>query len=430
MDLHIELTNCYGIGSLCTTISYTNANHTALVYAPNGTMKTSLTKTIQCVLAGKEPSDEMYPDRVSSCQITIDGNNISKANAYVFQNTDKDGSAGISTFLANAVLKDEYDRLCAELLSQQTLLKKRIKALAHSSDCESEILNAFKTSDEDTFLDCLVLVKNQIDEGAEKITGLDFKFNDLFDSDGVVRRFVQDNKEDIDAYFGKYQELLSESRIYTSGKNSFGTSQANALVKSIGDERYFTAMHKFVLRGAEEVSSKESLETLILSEYDRIFQNPDLKRLFDRIEKKINANADLRGFKDVLISFPELIPELQDYDELQRKLLRGYLYSCMDVFTNIVSQYLNDKDNIAEIIEKARTQHSQWEQVINMFNSRFFVPFKLELTNKADILLNSKVKPELIFSYSDGGDALQRKEKKELVEHLRTKSILFAPKLI
>ena len=88
MELKIDLTNCFGIGRLSETINYVGDAHTAVVYAPNGTMKTSLTKTFQCLIDKKHPSDEMYVDRLSSSSITTDGYSINKDNVYIFVNRE------------------------------------------------------------------------------------------------------------------------------------------------------------------------------------------------------------------------------------------------------------------------------------------------------------------------------------------------------
>lgn len=418
MELKIELKNCFGIGSLSETIDYLGDGHTAVVYAPNGTMKTSLTKTFQRLIDKKQPSDEMYADRPSSSSITIDGSQINKDNVYIFVNSDKDGASGISTFLANATLKSQYDTIFAELMNAKNALKNRVKEIAHSSDCEEEVHNTFKQLPTDSYLDCLLHIKGELDNGAPVITGLDFKFNDIFDTGEKVKTFVNENMDSLEQYFSKYQELVNSSSFFTSGTNSFGTNQATTLLKSIEDNRFFTASHKMLLRDSREITSKEDIVNVITTERERIFEDRILKSLFDKIEKKLMANADLRGFKDVLIAYPELVAELRDYEGLRKKVLRGYMQACNDLFTNMVSLYEEKKTALRSIVEQANTQRSQWEKVIDMFNSRFFVPFTLELKNKADILLSDNVTPELTFNYHDGGDAPIVTERKELVEHL------------
>lgn len=418
MNLCIELKNCFGIGKLTESISYTDDVHTAVIYAPNGTMKTSLTKTFQRIIDKKQPTDELYPERESSSQITIDGNPINKENVYIFANEDKDGSSNISTFLANEELKKKYDNIFTKLTPQKTALKNKVKEIAHSSDCESEILETFKKSQTDTYLDCLLYIKEELDNNEACISDLDFKYNDLFDTGKKVKAFVDENKEDLQEYFSKYQDLVNESKIFTTGRNSFGTNQATTLLKSVDDDRFFSASHKMVLNNQHEIKSKKDMETIIIEEKNRIFQDPNLKSLFEKIEKRLIANLDLRGFKDVLISYPELVPELADYDELCKKVLRGYMKASGNIFTDLVALYEEKKDELKEIISLASEQHSQWEQIIDMFNSRFFVPFTLELTNKADVLLGGSVSPELSFIYKDETNNPKKKERKDLVEHL------------
>lgn len=420
MKLKIEIQNCYGIGLLNHEVDY-RRNNIAVIYAPNGTMKTSLKKTIEQLLAGKEPCDEFYKDRVSSAAITIDGVAVDKVNTYVFQNEDADGTKQISTFLANANLKGEYEAIYQLLDGAKKALKKKVKQIAKSSDCEEEIMVAFKRNEEDNYFDCLLEIKAQLDGELDTLEGYDFKFNDVFEKSGKVKDFIRENHDTIQRYFEKYTELIQGSKFFSSGAK-FGTSQANSLLKSVGDNRYFLAGHKFELGGEEQpktIASKGDMEAVIQGEMDRIFSDDDIKTLFNDLEGKLDKNQSLKGFKDVIQAYPELIPELVDYDEFQRKILRGYLKPCEAELNALTSLYWSKKDELKDIVHRAVAERSQWERVLDVFNDRFFVPFKLELQNKSDILLNAKT-PELQFLYEDGGDAPIRQERKTLVEHLST----------
>ena len=419
MKLKMNIQNCYGIGALDHEIDYTN-NNIAVIYAPNGTMKTSLTKTITQKLAGKEPCDDFYPARPSSCTITIDGAPITKDNTYVFQNEDTtDGTKQISTFLANAVLKEEYDAIYNLLDAAKRGLKRKIKNLAQSSDCEEEILEAFKTSDEDNFFDCLLLIEPQLVDD-NLVLEYDFRFNDVFDKkDTKVKDFINENQATIQAYFNKYTELLNTSTFFSAGPDSFGTTHANILLKSVGDNRFFLARHKFVLNGDKEINTKDDMAGVIQAEMDRILTDNEIKRLFTTLDDKLQKNEKLKGFKEVIQTYPQLIPELLDYEGFQKKILRGYLKRSLDELTEVNAIYRAHKDELKNIVERANGQRSEWERVILLFNTRFFVPFKLELQNKSDILLNAKT-PELQFLYQDGGEPAIEQERKTLMEHLST----------
>lgn len=420
MRLKIEIQNCYGIGLLNHEVDYTR-NNIAVIYAPNGTMKTSLRKTMEALLAEETPCDDLYKDRVSSATITINGAEINEDNTYIFQNENADGSKQISTFLANAELKAEYEAIHQQLETAKKVLKKNVKTIAKSSDCEEEILDAFKASDDDNIFDCLQLIREQLAGGLEVLEGYDFKFNDVFEKGGKVKDFIRDNRATIQSYFEKYDELMRGSRFFSSGAK-FGTSQANSLLKSVGDNRYFLAGHRFELAGDEHpktISCKKDMEDVIEGEMQRIFTDDGIRKLFNDLESKLERNQSLKGFKDAIQSYPELIPELLDYDEFQRKILRGYLKQCAADLNSITDLYAANKDILKDIVRRANEERSQWEKVIDLFNDRFFVPFTLVLQNKSDIVLNAKA-PQLQFLYQDGGAAPIHQEQKTLVEHLST----------
>ena len=419
MKLKIEIQNCYGIGSLNHEVDYSR-NNIAVIYAPNGTMKTSLTKTFTQLLAGKDPCDELYQARESRSAITIDGTPIDKNNTYVFQNEEgADCSKQISTFLANAILKGEYDAIYNQLDDAKRALKNKIKKLAQSSDCEEEILEAFKTSDDDNYFDSLLHVEEQLGNGGEYLE-YNFRFNDVFEKkDTKIRDFINDNQDTIQEYFSRYTQILRNSRFFSDGPQSFGTTQANSLLKSVNDNRFFLAHHKIVLSDNQEVNTKERIAEIMQEEIDSILTDPDIKRLFTTLDEKLQKNEKLKAFKEVIQTYPLLIPELVDYDAFQKKILRGYLHNCSAEMTALTALYRAHKDELKDIVDRANGERSQWERVIQLFNTRFFVPFMLELQNKSDILLNAKT-PELQFLYRDGGEPPIEQERKTLMEHLST----------
>ncbi len=414
--LSIDIKNCYGIGALKHEIDYSQAS-VGVIYAPNGTMKTSLTKTFQRLIDGKTPCDEIYTHRESSARIQLDGNPITHDSVYIFSNEEKDGTTQISTFLVNTELKSQYDAILSQITQAKKTFIKQLKGLAKSTDCESEIIETFQNTPNDTFFDCLLHIQQLIECDAPYINDKSFRYNDLFDKGHKVELFVKENIDDILQYFNKYVQLLQGSSLFSVGENSFGTTQATTLLKSVSDNRFFAASHKFLLHNENTISSKDDMQKVIDNELNKIYSDDTIKKLFEKIDKKLQANTDLRNFQDVIQSNQDLIPELIDYDALRKKILLGYIISAKASFSQVVEVYSANIDSIKALIAQANETRSQWERVIDIFNSRFFVPFKLELQNKADILLN-QVAPELIFVYKDGADGPISQERKVLLEHL------------
>lgn len=61
----IDLENCYGIKKLQAKFDFSSAKACA-VYAPNGSMKSSLAQTFQDVADGATSKDRIFPARVCS----------------------------------------------------------------------------------------------------------------------------------------------------------------------------------------------------------------------------------------------------------------------------------------------------------------------------------------------------------------------------
>lgn len=75
--LKVHLEHCYGIDKLNETFSF-DQNNIVIIYAPNGTMKTSLANTFLDISLGKSPTDKVYGFQ-PICDITDEnGSNIKK----------------------------------------------------------------------------------------------------------------------------------------------------------------------------------------------------------------------------------------------------------------------------------------------------------------------------------------------------------------
>jgi energy-coupling factor transporter ATP-binding protein EcfA2 len=58
-----------------------------------------------------------------------------------------------------------------------------------------------------------------------------------------------------------------------------------------------------------------------------------------------------------------------------------------------------------EIELQAAAESTQWEKVIQIFNDRFFVPFRLSAENKHRIMLGQETMLKLVFQFEEGGES-------------------------
>ncbi len=108
--------------------------------------------------------------------------------------------------------------------------------------------------------------------------------------------------------------------------------------------------------------------------------------------------------------------ELLDYDSFRKKVLFSYLKQSIQNVKSLVECYREKKSEIEKIIEQANKDQKEWESVIEIFNQRFLVPFKVKLQNQKDILLN-KDAAQFRFIFSDDNQDVNV-QKEDLQKHL------------
>ncbi|GAA9146819.1 hypothetical protein BTM351_14910 [Helicobacter pylori] len=243
-----------------------------------------------------------------------------------------------------------------------------------------------------------------------------FEYHDIFDKLGKVKDFVNKNRNLIEQYFNKYKELLSLSKIFKHTEvGDFGTNHANDLKKALENDRFFKANHSLMIAG-EEIKDYNKLSEIFEEEKNKILNNESLKNSFANIEKVINANKELRAFKDAISGDNTLLIELLNYDSFRVKVLFSYLKQSIQNVKSLVELYREKKSEIEKIIEQANKDQKEWESVIKIFNQRFLVPFKVELQNQKDILLN-KDAAQFRFIFSDDNQDVNV-QKEDLQKHL------------
>ncbi len=405
----INIENCYGIGKIQKTSLDFSKSNSYLLYAQNGVFKTSFAKSLTDLINNEMPKDNFYPNRESEIKIEFNGKKISKENVAVFHSYDEKFSSedSVTTFMAKSELKQRYDNILSELEKEKKAL---LKSLKSGFNYEKEI----ETIKNKNFYEILDNHLTEIENSEEHYS---FKYHDIFDKSEKVKDFVNKNRDLIEQYFNKYKELLSLSKVFKHTEvGDFGTNHANDLKKALENNRFFKANHSLKIAG-EEITNYQKLSDIFENEKNRILNNEGLKESFDKIEKVINANKELKAFKDAISKDNTLLAELLDYDSFRKKVLFSYLKQVIQNVKSLVNLYREKKPKIEEIIKQANKDQKEWESVIEIFNQRFLVPFKVELQNQKDILLN-KDTAQFRFIFSDNNQNIMNVQKEDLQKHL------------
>ena len=404
--LNIDIENCYGIKKLKTELDFSQHKAYA-IYAANGAMKTSLAQTFKDIADAVASKDRIFPDRVCNRKITDEnGADLPKESVVVIRPYD-DGVIGhtekTSTLLVDSKLRKEYEELHIEIDKSKEIFLKALKEQSGSKKgLEKEISSTFTKSDDEFYL-ALIRVRDEV-LAQKDAPFASVNYDTIFDEKVLGFLGTKDVKTAIESYIKKYNELLAASTYFKKG--IFNYYNAATIAKSLADNGFFDAKHTVNLNAGEklEITSQKQLEELIKKEKDGISNDKELRKKFSDIEKLIQKNVTVRGFEAYLGEHEELLPELTNIESFKEKIWKSYFKARFELYKDLVEKYQAAEKRKKEIEEEASKQRTQWESVIEIFNRRFFVPFKLTAKNRVSVILGQEPMLSLAFTFEDGVD--------------------------
>ncbi len=410
--------NCYGIGNLNTEFDFSN-KRASLIYAPNGAMKTSFAQTFKDHSEGRDSQDRVYPERQTVREITdYDGQPLSAESIFVIEPYDQSYESGrVSTLLANSTLKIEYDDILRGIDKKSSELMTLLRRTSGvRSGLENIISRAFSKMP-NNLLRALDRVRREVLEDPEDPLLAEIKFATLFSDKTEKFLAEEDVKETLEEYTVNYDALLSKSRFFRKGV--FNHYQAGEIAKQLKNHGFFKADHRIILNsrdGDTKVKTEAELQTLIEEELSSILSDESLKQSFEKIDKKL-SNKELRNFREFLLAHQTLIPRLQSPELLKEDLLKSYLMLHRSEFESLMTEYDAGKRRIEEITKEASEQATKWQEVMNIFNRRFSVPFKVVIENKQDVILKRDT-PNVSFMFEDEAAPPKLVERAKLIDIL------------
>ena len=399
--IKVSLKNCYGIRSLGYEFSFSDKK-AYVIYAQNGVMKSSFAQTFKDLSENKESEDRIYKNRETKRVIEYtDGSTVQPDSIFVvvpYNKTFK--SSKISHLLANKNLKEEYDEIHKVIDEKKTLL---IDALKKTSGLKSEVEETFSeamTHDRKLFFNAIMRAEYEVMNTDPSIFS-SVNYPTIF-NDKVMLAIKDDSfREDLKQYITTYDKLVDSSTFFKKGV--FNHNNAEDIAKNLDSNGFFKASHtvNVTVQGKRhEISDIKELKNAIQNEKDAILDNPQLAATFAQIDNKLTKNAELRRFRDYLDQNRFILLELGNIEKLKQTIWIAYLVENRESFADLAESYKAAKKRIEEIIEEAKREKTKWVDVINIFNKRFSVPFKVDISNKDDVILKRDV-PNIEFQFKD-----------------------------
>ena len=407
--LKLQLKNCYGIKQLDAELDFSDAKAKA-VYAPNGSMKSSLAQAFKDIANGVESRDRIFPKRPCTRVVKDENNNdlLGGSVLVVEPYEEPKISTQTSTLLVNAKLREEYETLHAERDKAKDAFLKALREQSQSKrslDMEKEISRAFTPGD-DQFFVALKRIRGEVSNRPDAPLK-DIRYEIIFDD--AVLEFLEkgDARQAINDYIKKYNELLAASTYFKKGV--FNYYNAAQVAKQLASNGFFEAKHSVNLNavdveGKKVISTEKELEELIASEKDAITNDKELRKKYADIEQHLQKNAKMRGLQEYLENHEEILAELSNVNAFREKVLKAYIDAHFGLYEDLLDKHEKAAERRKAVEEQAKKERTQWEDVIDIFNSRFMVPFEMRVSNREAVILGQQDIPELAFIFHDGDD--------------------------
>ncbi|WP_422005257.1 hypothetical protein [Roseivirga pacifica] len=386
--LNLDLEHCFGIKKLEHSFVFSQSN-TQLIYASNGVMKTSFAETFIELSKGKTPTDRLF-GKPTRCEVLVDGTGISKDFIHVVKSFESsiNTSQSQTRLLVDQERKDEYDGIITDIAEQKRRLIVELNRTSgvKKDDLESTLLVDFGVKSIFEILREFV---------ASKESGLEYeiKYTEVINKDVLEFLKKPNVQSNIEKYFDKYTALLENSKAFKKGV--FNPTQADNVSAALKKENYFAAEHKIKLNGVEEeFNSQEELNQYLLKEREEILNDNELLA----IEKSIKKVA-VKTLQQIIEKYP-IVPYLKDIPSLKKKIWYRYFNLERGKIQLLVDQYDQSEQRLSEIEDEAKSQTPAWQDVIDKFKQRFFVPFDVRIENKAESILGREV-PNISFVFTD-----------------------------
>ncbi|MBN1431978.1 MAG: hypothetical protein JW931_04325 [Methanomicrobiaceae archaeon] len=407
----VNLENCYGIKKLDFEFSFEkNKSHKTksaiAIYASNGSMKSSFARTLFDFQNNFESSDQRFPHRKTIREINNEnGDPLKPDQIYVIHPfVESFESDKISLLLATKELKARYEKIYTDIYEKKknfiSIIKKFSKIREYNVN-ESFILRDFNEGD---IYSCLEKIEPRVKKLKSTILS-DIKYKEIFNSD--VESFLKnlDNKKLLTEYIERFNELIEEADFFV--KDIFTHNNAYDISKYLAKNGFYEAKHEVILKSENlkcSIQSEEEFNNLIESEKKRIFDDEELIEKFEKIDTAITKKESLRNFRIFLEKNKFIIPFLINLDSLREELWLSYIKKEESSYNELLSLYISGKSEIEKIIDEAKKEITQWEEVKDKFNSRFNVPFTVEIVNREDIILKGINEPTVKFIFKDSSE--------------------------
>ena len=428
--VQIRIQNAYGIGSFDHEFDFDYSpgsghqrpehSQTNIVYARNGTMKTSLAKALDSFAKDAPISDPVH-NRTANVEVMADGTPLDKKKVFVVKSEEEYfESENMSLLLADSASQERYAEIMADLdTAQSELFETAGRTIGiHAAGTKSiERFDADFDVD-DNRLPLLLSMKTEVESAREEYTGLNYKIL----TDKKVTDFLDKSTTQtmLRSYVASYEKILESSEYFQEG--AFDYLNAFAVQKSLDANNFMKrgVDNSVVLRkkdgSTEEVKSIDDLKEKYESDKNRIFETLEKQEEYQKFDNAMDKNENLRSLQKWVRSNKELVPYLQNYRNTRKQIWYKSFLEHKESYDNFVSIYETHKDELKSLIEASRNLATEWKKVVEDFKASFHPPFDMDVKNQEDVVLKQE-RPIIVIKYIDDRGGVEREIAADVLYH-------------
>lgn len=406
----VQLENCYGINSLDYIFDFAKTK-SYVIYAPNGTMKSSFAKTFIDYSKGQPLNILPFPGITPKVSITDSKKSLSPQDIFVVKSEITDFSSDkMSTLLVNKELREKHLGIMKKIEDKENMLINELQQISGIKNSEKKPNNLELTftkditgsANESLFLTALGDQKTRVEQSEKEFKHIPYStvFNDKTELIFASKDFATQ----LESYMSTYNQLIASSVFFQKG--TFTHINADEIAEKLITNGFFKAHHKVSINtrsGIKTISTEDELKKAIDEEKSLILNNPDLRKSFETFSKKIlQKNEKTSELSNYLESNPDIIEYLKDWQNFKKNVWASFLKEAETAYNEVIQANINAQPELKKIREAAIKESSKWEAAVNIFKDRFNVPFKINIDNKIDVMLKGEdTVPTLSFEYKD-----------------------------
>ena len=419
---HFE--NCYGLEYFdLLPIPFSAQKNKAIIYAPNGVMKSSFAGVFDNISRRKKTEDRIFTERTSSYSVEYYDATYTERHRrtvptfYVinsFNAAFESYNDSVATIVADEELKVQYASVIETFSEKMLPFTNSLQRHCSSNlDIESAVAKSFACTPDDDW-DVVIKAMALFAEGETPNNALaTVRYDEIFNAQVLKVISRQDFLEKVKQYIAVIDVLLQGSKLFNT---SFDDTSAKEFGNTIAKTHLFDANHRLLLQDGTIISSMDEWQILIDSEMERIHQDETAQSIYNEINTLLGANAATRKLREIIKANRMLLAHFENLELLEKRLWLSYLCDD-DISIKELHEAVQQKNaDLVVLNDRAVRQLAHWRHVIDVFTTRFRAPFSVSIDNETKVVLKGEP-ARLVFTYNRNGES-RAKSKEDLMNCL------------